>query len=311
MGVVNDAAPAEPQWIAVDWGTTNLRAWAMVGDQPLATAKSARGMGTLSREEFEPVLIETIGPWLGRGQALPVVACGMVGARQGWIEVPYVSLPSPPIDIAAMRSVETRNRLISVTIVHGLSQGDPPDVMRGEETQLAGLLALEPRFEGIVCLPGTHSKWVEIRRGRVEGFRTFLTGELFDLIARQSVLRHVVDDGSAPAGPDFEQALDEIAADPAGLTGQLFSIRAGALVAGLAPRAANDRLSGLLIGMEVEASRALWASGEVTLIGQAELCALYARAILHRGGRARAVDATGCTLSGLNAVRCALCGDFA
>lgn len=290
-------------WIAVDWGTTNLRAWAMAGDTAAASVTSPKGMASLAQEEFEPALIEAVETWLDPQRLMPVVACGMVGARQGWVEAPYAPLPSPPLDAGAMRRVETRDRRINVTVVHGLSQEAPPDVMRGEETQLAGLLALEPGFDGIVCLPGTHSKWVELRAGRVERFRTFMTGELFGLLAGQSVLRHAVGTERAPAGLAFEAALDAIAADPAGFSTHLFSVRAGAILAGTPPADARSRLSGLLIGMEIEAMQHLRSAGEVVLIGQGDLSALYARALRHRGGGARTVDATRCTLAGLAAAR--------
>jgi 2-dehydro-3-deoxygalactonokinase len=303
---MNSVAPQEVEWVAVDWGTSNLRAWAMAGDRPLAAVSAPTGMAALARDAFEPALLKTIAPWLAAGRRLPVVACGMVGARQGWVEVPYRSVPSTPHAAAAMRAAPAADPRIAVTIVHGLSQAAPPDVMRGEETQIAGLLALEPGFAGTACLPGTHSKWVSVTDGRIAAFRTIMTGEIFALLSRQSVLRHSMGEGEGFDAAAFAQAVVEIAADPAALGASLFSIRAAGLLGHVAPEASRARLSGLLIGSELAAARALRQDGSVTLIGEPALCRLYERGLAALGVAARTVDAEACTLAGLAAARRAL-----
>ena len=144
-----------PDWIAADWGTTHLRVWAMSGASQTDAAGSDRGMGKLAPDQFEPALLDLIAPWLGDG-VTPVIACGMVGARQGWTEAGYGRVPCGALDAAPVRAPTADPRL-AVWILPGLSQADPPDVMRGEETQIAGFLSLNPGFDGVICLPGTYS----------------------------------------------------------------------------------------------------------------------------------------------------------
>ena len=171
-----------PDWIAVDWGTSRLRAWAMAaGCAVLADAASERGMGGLASADFEPALLALVGGWLGQA-AVPVVACGMVGARQGWVEAPYRTVPCAPLGEATV-TAPARDPRLRVRVVPGLAQARPPDVMRGEETQIAGWLAARPGFDGVLCLPGSHSKWVRVSAGEVVSFQTFMTGELFAALA--------------------------------------------------------------------------------------------------------------------------------
>lgn len=290
-------------WIAVDWGTTNLRAWAMAGDRPLASLAAPLGMGTLARDAFEPALLGAIEDWLEAGKTIPVVACGMVGARQGWQEAPYAPVPCAPLVAAAMRRVATADPRVSVAIVHGLSQEEPADVMRGEETQIAGLLALEKGFEGAVCLPGTHTKWAAVEAGEVQRFRTFMTGELFGLVSAQSILRHSLAEGAETDERAFADALAEIAADPAGLAASLFSTRAAGLLRGMTPAQARGRISGLLIGLEIAAMRRELGRG-VTLLGETGLARRYAGALALLGLEdVRMADPTACTLAGLAAAK--------
>lgn len=292
-----------PDWIALDWGTTNLRAWAMQGKEVVDRVSAPIGMGMLKPEEFEPALISAIGRWLDAKATTPVIACGMVGARQGWAEAAYVAVPSAPIVAGRMRRVQSADRRIALSIVHGLCQETPPDVMRGEETQIAGLIGHEPDFSGIVCLPGTHTKWAEVRAGRIAAFRTFMSGELFSLLASHSVLRHSVGQGPVDDLDTFDAAVAEAARAPSALTSTLFSIRAGGLLAAVSADAARARLSGLLIGAEIEAQRRRWQGGTVAVIGGENLAGLYERAICLGGGAARRLDGEAMTLSGLLAAR--------
>ena len=286
-----------PAWIAVDWGTSNLRAWAMGADgRVLAEASSDDGMGKLSREGFEPALLRLIGPWLdGRP---PVVACGMVGSRQGWCEAPYRTVPCTPLDRAAQVLAPVTDPRLTVSIAPGLKQVAPADVMRGEETQIAGALRLMPGYDGVLCLPGTHSKWVHISAGEVVSFQTYMTGEMFALLSEASVLRHgMKGDGWDSAA--FDAGVSDALARPEKLGARLFSLRAEGLVAGLTPQAARARLSGLLIGTELAAAKPYWLGQRVTLIGAETLSAAYARALAAQGVEAARMNATDCTLAGL------------
>jgi len=202
------------EWIAADWGTSHLRVWHMDGAGVRAEAQSGKGMGKLARDGFEPALLELIGPWLDAADGtVTVLACGMVGARQGWIEAPYVVTPCAPLHAEAMVRAPAADPRLSVHIIPGVSQASPPDVMRGEETQIAGFLAARPRFDGVLCLPGTHTKWVHVSAGEIVSFATFMTGEIFALLSRQSVLHHSVD---AQGWDDaaFEAAVSEAISKP-------------------------------------------------------------------------------------------------
>jgi 2-dehydro-3-deoxygalactonokinase len=290
-------------WIAADWGTTNLRVWAIGKDGAiLAQAGSNKGMGSLKRDEFEGALLEVVGPWLTDGKRLPVIACGMVGARQGWLEAPYAKVPCPPLHADNMVSVPVKDPRISVSIIPGLCQMQPADVMRGEETQIAGYLFDKPDFDGVLCLPGTHTKWAQISAGEVVSFRTFMSGELFSLISTQSVLRH-----SIPADgwqeDAFVAAVDDAISKPEAVASRLFSLRAESLLTDADPAAARARLSGLLIGMELAASRPYWLGQNIAIIGARALSDLYAKALSAQGCRPVITDNDTLTLSGLKAAR--------
>ncbi|MGR3515348.1 MAG: 2-dehydro-3-deoxygalactonokinase [Paracoccaceae bacterium] len=282
-------------WIAVDWGTSNLRAWAMRGGEVVAEAGSDQGMGTLEVDGFEPALLALIEPWLGAG-TMPIVACGMVGARQGWIEAPYAQVPCPPVGDGVIRAPSKDPRL-SVTILPGLSQATPPDVMRGEETQIAGFLADAPDFDGVLCMPGTHTKWVQISAGEVVSFRTYMTGEMFALLAKQSVLRHSMDDGFDTEA--FRAAVRDGMGAPQALAAQFFSLRAEGLLATPAAGAAKARLSGLLIGAELAAAKPYWLGQRLALLGAGKLVQLYEDALVAEGASLEVHDVTRATLAGL------------
>lgn len=298
------AAAVVPDWIAVDWGTTRLRAWAMGPGGPLAEATTDEGMGALPRGAFEAALLRAVGGWLHAGQRVPVVACGMVGSRQGWHEAPYRRVPCRPLDPAALVAAPVADPRLRVLLVPGLRQDAPAEVMRGEETQIAGALALNPRFDGVLCLPGTHCKWAAVSAGEVVGFRTAMTGELFALIAGQSVLRHSMA-GEGWDDAAFDAALADAMASPAQFAARLFGIRAEALLNGLAPGAARARLSGLLIGMELAAMRPWWLGQPVAVLGAPRLAGLYARGLAAQGALPARIEATAATLAGLALARAA------
>ncbi len=290
---------AYADWIAVDWGTSHLRAWAMAGDTVRAEAASDDGMGRLARAQFEPALLRLIDPWLGAAR-MQVIACGMVGSRQGWVEAPYATVPCRPLPEALVAAPVTDPR-IDVRVVPGLRQMEPADVMRGEETQIAGFLAMTPGFDGVICLPGTHSKWVHVSAGEIVSFRSFMTGEMFDLLSTASVLRHTVGDGwDADA---FGQAVSDALSRPEAVAAKLFSIRAEALLRGLDAGTARARLSGALIGLELAGARPYWLGQDVALIGASKLSAIYAAALAAQGVPARVADGAAMTRAGLAAAR--------
>ncbi|MGR3541216.1 MAG: 2-dehydro-3-deoxygalactonokinase [Hasllibacter sp.] len=288
-------------WIAVDWGTSNLRVWGMTGSAPAWEVATPEGMSAMGGAGFEGALLAAIGERI-EGPT-DVVICGMAGSRQGWAEAPYLPVPAAPPGGAAAIPPTSDPRL-RVRILPGLSQADPPDVMRGEETQIAGLLARAPEFDGVACLPGTHTKWAHVSAGEVVSFRTFMTGEIFALLAERSVLRHSVAEGWDEGA--FGDAVSDAMARPEGLAGALFRLRADQLLNGADPGAAYARLSGLLIGAELAAARPYWLGREVVVIGAHRVAGAYVAALAAQGVPARAEDADALTLAGLAAARAAM-----
>lgn len=284
-------------WIAADWGTSNLRVWAMSDSGTVIdTAESDRGMGKLGRGDFEPALKQLVDPWVS--EPTTVIACGMVGSRQGWTEATYATVPCDTAPDAFFAPTVSDTNL-NVQIIPGIKQMDPADVMRGEETQIAGFLALNPNWDGVICLPGTHTKWVHVSANEVVSFQTFMTGELFSLISKNSVLRHSVGDGLDNEG--FKRGLDEALARPERLAARLFSLRAEGLLSEQDPDMATGRLSGLLIGAELAGAKPYWLGQQVAVLGAGPLAKLYIDALATQSVPAIQVQAERATLAGLTA----------
>ncbi|APH70121.1 2-dehydro-3-deoxygalactonokinase [Aquibium oceanicum] len=279
---------------AVDWGTTSLRVWLLDDTgEVLSETRSDQGMAKLSRGEFGAVLERELAA-LKAPDDLPAMICGMAGARQGWQEVPYLDVPvAADAILQAATPIEVGR---PVWIVPGLCQRAPAaDVMRGEETQIAGAVA---RFDGgdsLLCLPGTHSKWVRVKDAAVTGFRTFLTGEMFSLLCDHSILRHSVGSSRRTDGqnPVFRERLRAVLENPAALPSSLFAIRAEGLLGDFPPDDAAAALSGLLIGAEIAGTREQFAGAgtEVILIASGALADLYAVALEEAGMSATVIDA--------------------
>jgi 2-dehydro-3-deoxygalactonokinase len=264
------------------------------GDDGLITARET-GFSTILESHLDEI---------GAPKTLAVIACGMVGSRQGWIEAPYVDTPAP-IDAILKGAVRVPNQPRDIRIVPGLAQRltDAPDVMRGEETQLAGA-GLPPNGRHLVCMPGTHSKWVEVEASAVAGFGTWPTGELFSLLATHSILRHSLGESPAPVSPDneiFRHACAAALEEGGDVAASLFAIRAASLLQDLQPTDAAARLSGLLIGGEIASARRRHGAGQepVTLIASGALGALYQRAFDLAGLAIRPVDAEEAVRAGL------------
>lgn len=285
-------------WIALDWGTTHLRGWAMSGSgSVIDTRSSEAGMNRLAPEAFEPALLELADGWIDG--PVTAIACGMVGARQGWIEAAYTPVPAAPLG-AGLTPAPTQRPGLDVLIVPGMCQSSPPDVMRGEETQIAGFIALNPGWDGILCLPGTHTKWVEISAGEVISFQTAMTGDLYAAISEHTVLRHSVAAGGW-SDEAFDTALSEAMSRPERLASRLFGIRAAGLVGTAAEGTARATLSGLLIGAELASVRPYWLGRQIAVIGDRGLSGLYVRALATQGAPATITDAERITLAGLTA----------
>ncbi|HHG90619.1 MAG TPA: 2-dehydro-3-deoxygalactonokinase [Devosia sp.] len=288
------------RWIGVDWGTSRLRAWAMNSEGTvLARSASDSGMGSLRPNDFEPALLALVAPWLREGCTIPVICCGMVGSRQGWLEAPYMAVPAAPVTGGDLTRVNSRDQRINVHIIPGIMQLQPADVMRGEETQIGGLLAQEPGFSGVVCLPGTHTKWARVRGGELVGFSTFMTGELFSLLAEQSVLRHSVGADGWDKGAFCEAVVSSLN-EPERWAEKLFSLRARSLICDLSRTEARARLSGLLIGLELGGTTQYWQSHNVAILGTDALSLAYCDALETQGALCKRYDVEAMTLAGLN-----------
>ena len=292
-----DPLSAHQPFVAVDWGTSSFRLWSLSAKGEVTDRASGPfGMAGLDRNDFGVVLEERLD-CLSIGKEIPVVICGMAGAAQGWYEAPYVSAPTALSQLGA-GAVKVPGIERDVRILPGIQQQDPADVMRGEETQLLGLLAAQPDFAGIVCLPGTHSKWVQLQQGCVVKFTTCMTGELFALLSNQSVLKHSTADGGWDSCA-YSTAVEQIMAAPASFANSLFSLRADMLLNGLSSASARGRLSGLLVGTELAATRSYWEANNVTLIGDASLCVNYAEALTSQSIAVDLKDSETTTLAGL------------
>ena len=287
------------EWIAVEWGTSRLRVWAMQGKSVLAERFLGKDREPLSQRDLETDLLELVADWIG-GDPIDVIVCGMAGGRQGWTKAPYTAVPASPLPQSSMKLPSIDPRLC-VFVVPGLNQDRPADVMHGEETQIAGFLSLHDNWDGVICLAGTHTKWVQISANEVVSFQTFMTGEIFELLSNASVLRHAVSDGWDEAA--FFDAMDETLSRPEALAAKLFSIRAQGLLGGQDTALARARLSGLLIGAEMAAARPYWLGQQIAVIGTDHFTSVYAQAIERQGAPVTVLDEKDMTLAGLVAVK--------
>ena len=298
--------------VCVDWGTTRCRLWAFDGDgRLLAERQNERGAATLNPAEYEAALEAALserGEWGESGVApdTPVVICGMAGARGGWSEAPYLD---PPVQLATLAQAAVRVAAArrDVRILPGVAQRDAraPDVMRGEETLLLGA-ALRGAIRGVVCLPGTHSKWAQVETGVLRRFDTAMTGEVFALLADHSTLAPFVSSAqTAFAGsPSFSAAVREAIDAPERILQSLFSVRAqGVLMKDEANANANRlraRLSGLLIGLEIAAIKPITEQRHpITLISEGALATNYHHALTTAGIETHCHDAHKLARTGL------------
>jgi 2-dehydro-3-deoxygalactonokinase len=269
--------------IGLDWGTSSLRAyWLDAGGAVAEVRTRPWGIRQLPEGGFDAAMVEVTAGW----PPLPRLACGMVGSRNGWCEVPYLDLPADAGALGRALHPFAVSDGGALHLVPGLRNPRGPDVMRGEETQLVGALARDPSLAAhtTFALPGTHSKWASVRDGTIVDFSTAMTGELFALLRQHSILSVGIGEGT-PEPDAFARGV--VAARDSGAAGalsRLFSARALMLDGALAPASVPDYLSGLLLGEEL---RAQIASGRfrvdapIQLIGDAALCARYREAAAH------------------------------
>jgi 2-dehydro-3-deoxygalactonokinase len=279
---------AKPQFAAVDWGTSSFRLWLIgEGDAVLGESRSGEGMTTARETGFASVLAKHLQK-VEAPDDLPVIICGMAGAKQGWQEAGYIDVPAKLSDIPD-RSVKIEDGTRDIRILPGLAQRDPhaSDVIRGEETQLLGSSQQMRSSDCLVAMPGTHSKWVRIVHGEVLGFATFMTGELFEAISKHTILSHAVKDSSGfdGANPAFTDAVHSAFKEPEFTSNRLFSsVRARGLLFSMTPVEAEATLSGTMIGLELAgALKSAPKDTPVVLVVSGRLHGLY-EAAFHRVG---------------------------
>jgi 2-dehydro-3-deoxygalactonokinase len=289
-GVNNAGGRPRVHHAFLDWGTNDCRIWLLDQEGSIAERiESATGIQAVPKGGFENVLTEAVSDWRSTHGPLSILAAGMIGSRNGWVEMPYVPTPSGLADIArATRRVALQSGDV-ITFFPGLTDPNArpfPDVMRGEETQLAGL-GLERDL--VAVIPGGHAKWARIAGGRIESFQTFVTGETIScLVAHSFLARPAVRPAQTNIGA-FERGL-AIALNPdssaGGLLARLFSLRTGWLAAGLMADEIADCLTGIITGWEfVEARDAGWfvAGDSVVIVGDGDRTDLYRRAAVASG----------------------------
>lgn len=282
-------------YIAVDWGSTNRRAYSVDAEgRVVAKLEDAKGVLAVEPGGFDRAADE-IRAALGDR---PMLIAGMAGSNRGWREAPYAGCPADAEALArAICWVEAGR----VGIVPGVCQREPvADVMRGEEVQALGAVAAGLASpDGLTCLPGTHAKWIAMRGGRIDTFRTMMTGELFAVLRDHSILSAQL--GSAVAADDAFAAGVADALGGADLLASLFGIRARHLLGG--GRSDASYASGLLIGSDVRAALAGPAPGEtVALVGAPALCTLYAAALGQSGRVADVIDGETAFLAGIRRI---------
>ena len=282
--------------IGVDWGTSSLRAFRLgEGASILDRREAALGILAVPDGDFSAALASQVGDWADAAPDAPIVMSGMIGSRQGWTEAPYCPCPAGAQDIANhMISVPWRQDR-PVWIAPGLTCQDTSgvaDVMRGEEVQIIGAADALGSGRHVVCLPGTHSKWAIVDDGRITGFSTHMTGEVFDVLRRHSILGRMMPEGAPDSGGEYDRwflaGIDRAKAD-GGLLHHLYGNRAQALMDEIPAAGVSAHLSGLLIGHEIRAATA--GASPVSLLGAPALCRLYALALAARDIGVRMPDA--------------------
>ncbi|CAO3437104.1 2-dehydro-3-deoxygalactonokinase [Azospirillum doebereinerae] len=292
--------------IALDWGTSSLRGFLMDGGGTVLEQRAnAHGIQNLPQPGlpgFEQAFADLCGDWLSANAGIPVVAGGMVGSAQGWAEAPYVACPADTSTLAAHAITVGSASGTSVLIAPGVTYDPPdapPDILRGEEIQIAGVLADRPDWARDACmvLPGTHSKWVRISEGRMTRFATYMTGEVFAVLTKHSILGRLMPaDAEAPTATGAA-ARDAAFADgvraaqaggPGDLTHQIFAARTLGITRRMAPELLKDYLSGLLIGHEMVSGLARMGGDLIDkdgtgrpllLIGDGALCRRYVQGL--------------------------------
>ena len=284
-------------WVALDWGTSNFRAYLMDNNNVIDQVSTQEGMKFIDQNEFEKILIKNIDAWNNKFDIKVIIASGMVGAKQGWIEVPYINSPCDirNVNFKTFKILDDAN----IHILSGVSQFNPSDVMRGEETQIAGFLLNNVDFNGSICLPGTHSKWVNMNSYNIQEFTTFLTGELYEIVKKYSILNHSLNTTELD-DEIVKSSAKLIIENPSFISNKLFEIRADNLLKNSNQTSNNSKLVGYLLGIELSGSRTYWEDKDLVIIGSSNLNKYYELILNGRSKSIRLFNSSDMALNGLS-----------
>lgn len=269
---------ADIAMIAVDWGTTNRRAWALdAHGHVLAETGDGEGLLAVKAGEFARSFAGFAAPWLSADRVVPVLMCGMVGSKMGWTEVPYIAAPADLADLARNLHPVPFEGKARIAIVPGVSciQDGVPDVMRGEECQVLAVLAQRGLRAACLLLPGTHSKWVQVKDGKLASFRTYMTGELYNALTMSGTLAQLMEKGETDREAFFAGLARARKAGAGALTHALFGVRTLGLFNSLPRTGLSSYLSGLLIGIEMQDALAWSGASAVIAVGSPKLLENY------------------------------------
>lgn len=274
-----NSVASDPALIGIDWGTSSLRAFLIgAGGEVLDQVSKPQGIMHVKDRDFEGSFRDLIGPWV-QAAGLPVIASGMITSRNGWVETPYVSVPSGVQELADALVTHQTSDGTTVTFVTGMTteHDGAPDVMRGEETQIVGASALG-MSDGVFVLPGTHSKWITVQNSLINDYSTFMTGEVFAALRQHTILGTLIEEG--PFQPEaFLKGCTAGLAEGSKLLHDLFGVRTLPLFGKIAGNMVEDYLSGLLIGAEVKGADAASIQKPVTIVGRDDLADRYEMAL--------------------------------
>jgi 2-dehydro-3-deoxygalactonokinase len=274
--------------IAIDWGTSNFRAFRLgAAGEIIERRSSTDGVLRVQEGLFAEAMLKQVGDWLAAGESR-ILLCGMVGSRQGWVEAKYLPCPVGIADIAdsVIRVPFEGAEVLLIPGVIGADSYGVPEVMRGEETAAMGILDT-CGGNGLICLPGTHSKWINLSDRVIESFTTCMTGEVFAALRKCTILARTMTSDVALDNQAFLRGVTR-SADAGGLLHHLFSVRTLVLMNRLKEEDSASYMSGLLIGHEVHA--AMPPGTHVHIVGAEQLCTLYAHAINACGGSSTLED---------------------
>ena len=295
-------------FVAIDWGSSNFRAYRVgPSGELLDRLATAAGVASLEREGMASAVDAVVTRWPPVAHAL--FCCGMIGSSVGWTELPYLDCPIDPEDVARrMTSLTIGDHVLRVS--PGLtcrSADGVPDVIRGEEVLCLGVVRSEQRFRkghGLLCLPGTHTKWVAIQDGAVHAFSTSLVGELYEALSTSSLLKHHLK-GGAQVSEVFRLGVD-YGASGGGLMRHLFSVRSRSVLGELAYEDGASLASGILIGSDIcdaaDVYADLMGASPLVLVGEAGLCELYRAALVHLGQDAVVMPAEKACIEGFKLI---------